>query len=612
MAVGWDSAEPKQLERGERGCAGSLRVRVALGGRATPVQGSWTHSLPATGAKRAEEGLRTRLGRGVWVRGCLRWWGPATTLFHTRSLPHSTSPHQAAVNNTTDADLPPDTLQYATCLWTRDVSNVALALFTAGEVAPAARAVRALAALYSRADHAAVMDKMTAAQGAGYDNFTCAPVRFHAASGDRTDPWAHQQLDALGLFLTAYGTLCTAGHVTPDLALISRFVRYLDAIQYWQRPDLGHWEEWPPLVRTSSVGCCVAGLQACAPLFEAAAAQNGGVGADAAHTNGVAGSIARSSSTGRTLGDSGAGGSVTARDVLALADKGWAVLQTRLGRPPPDSDGGGEARMSGGGGEGRNSEGGQWHPSDGDAWEAPGRKDDAAMLTLLLPPVARQLGLTTWQREALAASALRLRRPHGVLRYERDSYYGADYQQRLRSWKAHHTDGDPAAYPHATVRDSWALEGCEAQWTIFEPLLLLHFLHVHSTCPRPGPPGSPQGCAESAGDVRRSLMRILAAIEEEPAAPPPKRSSSLNGTGSGSFFDDTPEDTSQAAAPQPPPKVQCAGELTDVRLHVHESYTVVTGRRGPNDVQDLLWAVAYIRMALAVLAGHLGSGGCFH
>jgi len=29
-------------------------------------------------------------------------------------------------------------------------------------------------------------------------------------------------------------------------------------------------------------------------------------------------------------------------------------------------------------------------------------------------------------------------------------------------------------------------------------------------------------------------------------------------------------------------------------------------------VQDLLWAVAYIRMALAVLAAHLGSGGCFH
>ena len=508
------------------------------------------------------------------------------------------------MNNTTDADLPPDTLQYATCLWTRAVSNVALALFTAGEVAPASRAVRALAALYSRADHAAVMDKMTAAQGAGYDNFTCAPVRFHAATGDRTDPWAHQQLDALGLFLTAYGTLCTAGHVTPDLALVSRFVRYLDAIQYWQRPDLGHWEEWPPLVRTSSVGCCVAGLQACVPLFEAAA-QNGG-----SHGDGAAG-LARSSSTGRALGD-GPAGPVTAADVLALADKGWAVVQSRLGRPPPCADGnGGEARVSGGGDEGRVSDGGRWQPGDGEAWEAPGRKDDAAMLTLLLPPVARQLNLTPWQREALAASALRLRRPHGVLRYERDSYYGADYQQRLRTWKAHHTDGDPAAYPHATVRDSWALEGCEAQWTIFEPLLLLHFLHVHSTTPRPGPPGSPQGCAESAKDVRRSLMRILAAIEEEPAAPPPKRSSSLNGTGSASFFDTTPDDGMQAA-PQPPPKVQSMGELTDVRLHVHESYTVVTGRRGPNDVQDLLWAVAYIRMALAVLATHLGNGQSFH
>jgi hypothetical protein len=59
-------------------------------------------------------------------------------------------------------------------------------------------------------------------------------------------------------------------------------------------------------------------------------------------------------------------------------------------------------------------------------------------------------------------------------------------------------------------------------------------------------------------------MRILAAVEEEPAA---------------------------------------GG--ADVRLHVHESYAVVAGARGPNDVQDLLWAVAYIRMALAACADAL-------
>ena len=61
-----------------------------------------------------------------------------------------------------------------------------------------------------------------AARGAGYDNFTCAPVRFECASGDRTDPWAHMQLDALGLFLTAYGTLAQAGHLAPDAGLVRR------------------------------------------------------------------------------------------------------------------------------------------------------------------------------------------------------------------------------------------------------------------------------------------------------------------------------------------------------------------------------------------------------
>ncbi len=45
-------------------------------------------------------------------------------------------------------------------------------------------------------------------------------MRFDCASGDRTDPWAHMQLDALGLFLTAYGTLAQAGHLAPDASLV--------------------------------------------------------------------------------------------------------------------------------------------------------------------------------------------------------------------------------------------------------------------------------------------------------------------------------------------------------------------------------------------------------
>lgn len=321
-------------------------------------------------------------------------------------------------------------------------------------------------------------------------------MRFACESGDRTDPWAHQQLDALGLFLTAYGTVASAGLIAPDVALVTRFVRYLDAIEYWSRPDLGHWEEWPPKVRTSSLGCVVAGLRAVAPLL---ASSSGDDGANA-HSR------------------------ATEAEARELAEKGFDVLRPRLGGEPHNPE----------------------------AWEAEGRADDAAMLTLLLPPIASLLGLTREQRGAIAASALRLRRTHGVLRYRGDSYYGADYQERLRAWKACHAPHDPAAYPHATVRDSWAVDGCEAQWTIFEPLLLLHFLTEHSN-------GAPR-----AGDAaEHSLRRILAAVEEK----------------------------AQLAE---------AGRPADVRLHVHESYTVVTGQRGPNDVQDLLWAVAYIRMALAV------------
>lgn len=338
------------------------------------------------------------------------------------------------------------------------------------------------------------------------------------ATGNRTDPWAHVQLDALGLFLVAYCTLAAAGHFPPDTALIGRFVRYLAAIGYWERPDLGHWEEWPALVRTSSVGCCVAGLRAAGQVLGAA---------------------------GREVCEGG---------LDALADRGAAVLADRLGGP------------------------------DTDAWEADGRGDDAALLTLLLPPIATRLRLSDAQRAALAAAALRLRRPHGVLRYAGDSYYGSDYQARLRAWKQEHAGGDPTAYPSPAVRNSWAVPGCEAQWSIFEPLLLLHFLDRHAAAsaaralrsgsagdllqrPEPEAPPKPLSApAASATEVRRSLMRMLAAIEE--------------------------------AAPAP-------GE---VRLHVHESYCLVGDQRGPNDVQDLLWAVAYVRMALAALSAALAKG----
>jgi len=326
------------------------------------------------------------------------------------------------------------------------------------------------------------------------------------------------QLDALGLFLTAYSTLAATRLLQPDVRMLLRFVRYLGAIGYWQRHDLGHWEEWPPAVRTSSLGCCVAGLRAAAPLL---------VGCE----------------------DGGApppppgGAACWAEEAVRLADCGWAAMQPRLG------------------GEG----------SGGVAWEAEGRGDDAAMLTLLLPPLAAQLGLSPAQRAALVASALRLRRPHGVLRYEGDSYYGADYQARLAAWKADSGGGrgDPAAYPHASVRDTWAVPGCEAQWTIFEPLLLLHFLHLQAAAAEGGGEAGGEAARRAAADARRSFMRILAAIEEE------------GGAGAGG---------------------------AEPRLHVHESYALVGGERGPNDVQDLLWAVAYIRMALAAVEEALRSG----
>lgn len=293
------------------------------------------------------------------------------------------------------------------------------------------------------------------------------------------------QLDALGLFLAVYSKLALEGAIEADIPLLERFVRYMDAIEYWSRGDLGHWEEFPAEVLTSSLGCCVAGLRGILPLLS---------------------------------GDAKA-------KCEEIANHGFVVLEERLGGP-----------------------------TGGGAWETEKRREDGAMITLLLPPVADELGISEGQRQSIAAAMLRLRRPHGILRYVDDSYYNENYQARLRAWKEEFGGGNPGAYPDRETRDSWVVPGCEAEWTLFEPLLLMHMLHAHKTEPS----------NLTAAGVRRSLLRMLAAIEEAP----------VEGKG-------------------------------DVQLHIHESYTVIDGKREPNDIQDLLWAVAYVRMALTGFADAL-------
>ncbi|MEH7176766.1 glycoside hydrolase family 15 protein [Neobacillus vireti] len=78
-------------------------------------------------------------------------------------------------------------------------------------------------------------------------------------------PWGHAQHDAIGAILWGIGMGQTKGkniiRDEKDHEIVQKLVGYLGCVEYWQDADNGMWEEWRE-VHSSSVGACVAGLQA--------------------------------------------------------------------------------------------------------------------------------------------------------------------------------------------------------------------------------------------------------------------------------------------------------------------------------------------------------------
>ncbi|MEH7253325.1 glycoside hydrolase family 15 protein [Neobacillus niacini] len=78
-------------------------------------------------------------------------------------------------------------------------------------------------------------------------------------------PWGHAQHDAIGAILWGIGLGHQRGkniiRDEKDHEIVQKLVGYLGCVQYWEDADNGMWEEWREL-HSSSVGACVAGLQA--------------------------------------------------------------------------------------------------------------------------------------------------------------------------------------------------------------------------------------------------------------------------------------------------------------------------------------------------------------
>lgn len=78
-----------------------------------------------------------------------------------------------------------------------------------------------------------------------------------------TRDWGHHQLDAIGLFLYIVADLkfknINIVRDETDKDVLQLLVFYLRAVQYWENPDFGMWEDRYEL-HSSSIGACVAAL----------------------------------------------------------------------------------------------------------------------------------------------------------------------------------------------------------------------------------------------------------------------------------------------------------------------------------------------------------------
>jgi len=216
------------------------------------------------------------------------------------------------------------------------------------------------------------------------------------------DQWAHAQNDALGYFLWAYCRMACKGHLAPDGELLALFALYFERIRYWEDEDSGHWEERRK-VEASSIGAVAAGLRALRALLVE-----------------DPGFVCRFEDRVPTL------------DFLdGLIEKGARALATILPAECVD-------------------------PKNA-------RRYDAALLFLIYPldVVDDAMG-----RQIVDDVLIHLQGEYGVRRYLGDSYWTADYKDKVPP-EVRTAD----VSEHQEERDSLARPGEEAQWCIFDPIV---------------------------------------------------------------------------------------------------------------------------------------------
>ncbi|MEK6259307.1 MAG: glycoside hydrolase family 15 protein [Planctomycetota bacterium] len=330
-------------------------------------------------------------------------------------------------------------------VWVRDNVHIAHAHLVWGERDKAIAAMVSLMSYFAKHRHR-FTDAITGRSDPN-EPMHRPHIRF---DGERleelNEKWSHAQNDALGAFLWLYSKLALAGHVKPsrDEALVlADIAEYFRIVRYWQDEDSGHWEEVRK-VAASSIGVATAGLIAYQDWLSLPTGSNFSTSkfvADAAsvlqqtpamnHTD--AGSVGHGDANLEVLNLE-----IGAIDLVEdLCQQGLSQLRAIL----------------------------PWECRQDDP--AQRRRHDAALLFLIYPYCVVD---GTLADEIAGDVTSHLMGDHGIRRYLGDSYWCADYKDKLAADQRTADFSDNLA-----ERDRLLEPGLEAQWCLFDPILSIHY-----------------------------------------------------------------------------------------------------------------------------------------
>lgn len=145
--------------------------------------------------------------------------------------------------------------------WLRDIYFMTLGFLETGEIEVVQKAARALLELFVK--HEAKIN--WAIEHRPHETWQRIHARFHPETFEEYwEEWGNSQNDAVGEVLNIIVELelrdASIVKTEEERAVVQKIINYLMALEYWQDPDNGIWEENME-VHASSIGSCVAALE---------------------------------------------------------------------------------------------------------------------------------------------------------------------------------------------------------------------------------------------------------------------------------------------------------------------------------------------------------------